>query len=61
MVEAAIKNGVKLLCGHTIGFSPPVMQMRRIIRSGKLGPLKTVNVFTYPDWRLQARQPEELD
>ncbi len=27
MVEAAAKNKVKLLCGHTIGFSPPVMQM----------------------------------
>ena len=33
MVEAAARNGVKLLCGHTLGFSPPVMAMRRIIRS----------------------------
>ncbi len=61
MVEAAAKNNVKLLCGHTIGFSPPVMQMRRIIQSGELGPLKAVNIFTYTDWMLQARQPEELD
>ena len=61
MVEAAAKNRVKLLCGHTIGFSPPVMQMRRIIQTGELGPLKSVNIFTYTDWMLQARQPEELD
>ena len=24
MVDAAAKSGVKLLCGHTLGFSPPV-------------------------------------
>ena len=61
MVEAADRNGVKLLCGHTLGFSPPVMQMRRIIRSGELGPLKTLNNWAFTDWMLQARQPEELD
>ena len=61
MVEAAAKNVVKLLCGHTLGFSPPVMQMRRIIRSGELGPLKAINNFAFTDWVIQARQPEELD
>lgn len=61
MVEAADKNNVKLLAGHTLGFSPPVMAMRRVIRSGDLGPLKAINVWTYSDWMLQARQPEELD
>ena len=61
MVEAAARNGVKLLCGHTLGFSPPVMAMRRIIRSGELGPLKALNNWAYTDWMLQARQPEELD
>ena len=61
MVEAAAKNGVKLLCGHTLAFSPPVMAMRRIINSGELGPLKALNNWAYTDWMLQARQPEELD
>jgi phthalate 4,5-cis-dihydrodiol dehydrogenase len=61
MVDAAAKNNVKLLCGHTLGFSPPVMQMRRIIRSGELGPLKALNNWAFTDWMLQARQPEELD
>ena len=61
MVEAAARNGVKLLCGHTLGFSPPIMQMRRIINSGELGPLKVINNWTYTDWMLQPRQPEELD
>ena len=61
MVEAAERNGVKLLCGHTLGFSPPVMAMRRIIRSGELGPVRALNNWAYTDWMLQARQPEELD
>ena len=61
MVDAAAKNGVKLLCGHTLGFSPPVMAMRRIIQSGELGPLKALNNWAFTDWMLQARQPEELD
>ena len=61
MVEAAEKNRVKLLCGHTIGFSPPIRAMRRIIRSGRLGRLRAINNWAYTDWMLQARQPEELD
>ena len=61
MVEAADRNGVKLLCGHTLGFSPPVMEMRRIIQSGELGPLVALNNWAFTDWMLQARQPEELD
>lgn len=61
MVGAADKAGVKLLAGHTLGFSPPVMAMRRIINSGELGPLKALNNVAFTDWMLQARQPEELD
>ena len=61
MVEAAAGNGVKLLCGHTLGFSPPVVEMRRIITSGELGPLRALNNWAFTDWMLQARQPEELD
>jgi phthalate 4,5-cis-dihydrodiol dehydrogenase len=61
MVEAADRNGVKLLCGHTLGFSPPVLEMRRIIQSGELGKLQALNNWAFTDWMLQARQPEELD
>lgn len=61
MVEAALANNVKLLCGHTLGFSPPVMEMRKIILSGELGPLKALNNWAFTDWMLQAREPDELD
>ena len=61
MVEAAEKNGVKLLAGHTMSFSPPVRAMHRIIRSGKLGRVTAINVWAYSDWMLRPRTPDELD
>ena len=36
MVEAAEKNSVKLLAGHTMSFSSPIRAMRKIIQSGQL-------------------------
>jgi phthalate 4,5-cis-dihydrodiol dehydrogenase len=61
MVETAERNGVKLLCGHTLGFSPAVRAMRRIIQSGRLGAVKSINVLAYMDWMLAPRTPEEVD
>src|SRR5215472_11761686 len=37
MCEAAEKNGVKLLAGHTRAFTLPIRAMRRVIESGKFG------------------------
>ena len=37
MIEATIKNKIKLLCGHTQSFGPHIRTMRKIIRSGELG------------------------
>ena len=50
MIEAADKNGVSLLCGHTQGFMPQVRAMRRVIKSGRLGPVKAVHSVAYTDW-----------
>jgi phthalate 4,5-cis-dihydrodiol dehydrogenase len=61
MVQAAERNGVKLLCGHTLGFSPAVRAMRRIIQSGRLGAVRSINVLAYMDWMLAPRTPEEVD
>ncbi len=61
MVEAAEKNGVKLLSGHTRAFDPPVQTIWRIIRSGEVGALKAMNVMSYTDWMLRPRMPEEVD
>ena len=61
MVEAAERNGVKLLAGHTQAYSLPVRAMRKIIASGELGNLCAVNVFSYSDWILRPRTADELD
>jgi len=61
MVEAAERNGVKLLAGHTQSFSLPVRTMRKIIASGELGKLCAINVFSYSDWMLRPRTADELD
>lgn len=61
MIEAAEKNGVKLLSGHTRAFDPPVQTMSRIIKSGEVGALKAMNVWAYTRWMLRPRMPEEVD
>ena len=61
IIEAADKNGVKLLAGHTRSFTPAVRAMRRIVKDGKLGQLRAINVFAYTDWMLRPRTAEELD
>jgi phthalate 4,5-cis-dihydrodiol dehydrogenase len=61
MVEAAAKNGVKLLAGHTQSFSLPVRAMRKLIVSGELGKLQAIHIMSYSDWMLRPRTPDELD
>lgn len=61
MIEAAEKNKVKLLCGHTQSYGPHIRTMRRIIRSGELGRLCAMHVWAYTDWMLRPRTAEELD
>jgi len=61
MIEASIKNKIKLLCGHTQSFGPHIRTMRKIIRSGALGPLCALHVWAYTDWMLRPRTTEELD
>ena len=61
MVEAADENEVKLLAGHTRAFTLPIRAMRRVIESGKYGQLRALNIWSYSDWMLRPRTPDELD
>jgi phthalate 4,5-cis-dihydrodiol dehydrogenase len=61
MVEAADKNGIKLLAGHTRAFTLPIRAMRRVIASGKYGRLRALNIWAYSDWMLRPRTADELD
>lgn len=61
VVAAAEKQGVVVLAGHTQSYSLPIRAMRRIISSGKLGPLHAIHILSYSDWMLRPRSAEELD
>jgi phthalate 4,5-cis-dihydrodiol dehydrogenase len=61
MVGAAERNGVRLLCGHTVSLGPDVQAMWRVARTGELGRLIAINCWMYTDWLLKPRMPEELD
>lgn len=61
MNQAVEKNGVKLLCGHTHSFDPPIRKMREIVRSGELGRLRQILTFYYNEFMYRPRMPQELD
>ena len=61
MIDAADKNGVLLLSGHTRAFDPPVQAMSRVIQSGEIGALKAMNDWSFTNWMLRPRMPEEVD
>ena len=61
MVEAAERNNVHLLCGHTYSLNPSIQAMRRVVKSGELGRLTAVANWLYSDWMLKPRMPEEVD
>lgn len=60
IVEAAQHASVQLLVGHTQSFEPAILEMRRLIASGELGPLRLINTSYYTDWIYRGRKPDEL-
>jgi phthalate 4,5-cis-dihydrodiol dehydrogenase len=60
MNQAAEKNGVKLLCGHTHSLDPPVRKIREIVRSGELGKLCMINTWNYNEFMYRPRMRHEL-
>jgi phthalate 4,5-cis-dihydrodiol dehydrogenase len=60
MNEAADKYGVKLLCGHTHSFDPPIRKMREIVKSGELGRLCMINTWNYNEFMYRPRMKHEL-
>lgn len=61
MVEAAERNGVHLLCGHTYSLTPSIQAMARLARSGDLGRVVSIANWMSSDWLLRPRMPEEVD
>jgi phthalate 4,5-cis-dihydrodiol dehydrogenase len=60
MNEAAEKHGVKLLCGHTHSFDPPIRKIREIVKSGELGKLCMIHTWNYNEFMYRPRMKHEL-
>jgi len=60
MIDAAERNNVKLLL-HSKASEPPVVKMREVIDSGKLGRVIQINSWNYKGWLTHARLPAEVD
>ncbi len=61
MIDAAEKNNVKLIaCGHQ-SYNPAFLEMRRVVRSGRLGRLGGLTNWVFGDWMLRARMPGEVN
>ena len=61
MIEAAERNKVKLLQGHSKIYEPAIKKMREIVASGKLGRLLQINTWNYRNWILRPRVDVEVD
>ncbi len=55
MIDACRRNGVKLMVGHMVRFSPLVRRMKEIIHSGALGPVVLAKSEFIYDSRLSHR------
>ena len=60
MNEAAEKQNIKLLCGHTHSFDPPIRKIRQIVQSGELGKLCMINTWNYNEFMYRPRMKHEL-
>lgn len=61
MIEAAERNGVKLVQGHSKIYSPAIQKIRAIVRSGRLGSVIQINSWNFNDWLQRPRLASEVD
>jgi phthalate 4,5-cis-dihydrodiol dehydrogenase len=61
MLEAADRNNVRLLCGHSQCLDPAILRMADLARGGELGRTLMVNTWFYSDWLYRPRSEDELD
>lgn len=60
MNEAARRNGVQLIVGHSHSFDLPILRTRELIQSGKFGAPRMISALDYTDFLYRPRRPEEL-
>src|SRR5260370_21913615 len=55
MIDAARRNGVKLVQGHSKIYSPAIQKIREIVRGGRLGPVIQISTWNFNDWLQRPR------
>lgn len=60
MNDAAERHGVKLLCGHTHSFDPPIRKIRKIVANGELGKLCMIHTWNFNEFMYRPRMRHEL-
>lgn len=58
MIEAADRNGVKLMLGYTQHFYGNSLKAKEILDSGQLGPLITAVCYMSKNWGFAGRRPQ---
>jgi hypothetical protein len=61
MTEAAVRNGVQLVVGHSHSFDLPVLRTRELLESGAFGRVRMITAVNFTDFLYRPRRPEELD
>jgi phthalate 4,5-cis-dihydrodiol dehydrogenase len=61
MIDAARSAGVRLVVGHSHSFDLPILETRRLIRSGEFGRVRMITALNFTDFLYRPRRPEELD
>jgi phthalate 4,5-cis-dihydrodiol dehydrogenase len=61
MIDAARRNGVKLVQGHSKIYGPAIRKIREIVRSGRLGPVIQISSWNFNDWLQRPRLASEVD
>lgn len=60
MNQAAAENKIRLLL-HSKAGDPPIVKMREVVASGRLGRTIQINSWNYKGWLKNSRLPSEVD
>jgi phthalate 4,5-cis-dihydrodiol dehydrogenase len=60
MIDAARKNGVQLIVGHSHSFDAPLLKTRELIQSGSYGRVRMISALDFTDFVYRPRRREEL-
>ena len=61
MIDAARRNGVKLVQGHSKIYGPAIRKIREIVGSGRLGRIIQISTWNFNDWLQRPRLASEVD